>query len=133
MSQENVNALRRLYAAWAEDDFWTVGSLFDPHLVPLGHWPSDPDSGPHYGLEAMTAYLRRFLDSWESWQIHATDFREVGDSVIVRIRRVGVGRSSRLPVEDEGFQVWTFRGGRAVRLEGFTQEDQALEAVGLRE
>jgi ketosteroid isomerase-like protein len=132
MSRENLDALRRVYAAWAEGDFWSGGSLLDPHIVHLGHWPSDPDSGPHYGLEAVTAYMRRFLDSRQSWRIEATDFRQVGDSVVVRVRRAGIRKSRGLPVEDEGFQVWTFRGGRVVWLEGFAQQQEALEAVGAR-
>jgi ketosteroid isomerase-like protein len=136
MSQEDVERLRRIYAAWAEGDFWAGASLYDPYVVYVSHGSKggpDPDHGPHYGLEAMTAYMRRVLDSWESWRIAAIDFREAGDTVVVRARRTGVGKRSHVPVEDEAFHVWTFRGGKVIRMEVFADEAEALEAAGLSE
>lgn len=40
---------------------------------------------------------------------------------------------SGVRVEDHAFQVWTFRGGKVIRLEIFEDEAVAFEAVGLRE
>jgi ketosteroid isomerase-like protein len=133
MSQENAARVRQLYDAWAKGDFWADASLYDPYFVYIGQRPEDPDHGPHYGVEAVTAYQRRVLDHWESLRFVATDFREAGDSVIVRVRRGGVSKIGQVPVEDEAFHVWTLRGGRAIRLEVFAGEHEALEAVGLSE
>jgi ketosteroid isomerase-like protein len=109
--------------------------VYDPFLVYIGQRGDspDPDPGPHYGLEAVNNYMRRFLDSWDNWRIAASDFRDAGDTVVVRARRSGVGKTSRAPVEDEAFHVWTFRGGKIIRLEVFVEERRALEAAGLRE
>jgi hypothetical protein len=95
--------------------------------------PGDPDRGPHYGLEATTAYYLRFLESWEDWRIEGIDYREAGDSVLVRTRRIGIGKGSGVRVEDEAFHVWTFRGDRAIWIEVLLTEAEALEAVGLSE
>lgn len=130
MSPENLDALRRAYEGWARGDLWAEASLYDPHVVYLSQ-AGDPDPGPHYGLEAFTDYARRFLGSWKDWRIEASEYREAGDSIVVRIRRFGVGSASHLPVEDQAFHVWTFRGPKAIRLEVFEREVQALEAVGL--
>jgi hypothetical protein len=39
--------------------------------------------------------------------------------------------SSGTPTEFRYFQVWTFRGAKAVRLEGFREREEALAAAGL--
>jgi ketosteroid isomerase-like protein len=73
------------------------------------------------------------LESWDEWRIEGTDYREVGDSFVVQIRRTAVGKGSGVPIEDHAFHVWTFRGGRVIRLEVFERESEALDAVGLPE
>lgn len=128
MSRENLEALRRIYEGWAAGNLFAEASLYDPYVVYISQ-AGDPDPGPHVGLEAFTEYARRFLTSWEDWRIEPEEYREEGDSVVVRVRRSGIGKSSGLRVEDHAFQVWTFRGGRVIRLEIFEEEAEALAAV----
>jgi ketosteroid isomerase-like protein len=132
VSRENLNALQRVYRAWAEGDVRGDTSIYDPHIVYLSQ-PGDPDRGPHLGLGATGEYYRDFLASWDDWRIEADEYREVGDSIVVRARRTGIGKGSRVPVEDEVFHVWSFRGGKVIRMEVFRNEAEALEAVGLTE
>jgi ketosteroid isomerase-like protein len=132
MSRENLDALQRIYQGWAAGEIWAEAALYDPHVVYISQ-AGDPSPGPHYGLEAFTAYTRSFLESWDEWRIEGTDYREVGDSFVVQIRRTAVGKGSGVPIEDHAFHVWTFRGGRVIRLEVFERESEALDAVGLPE
>ena len=132
MSEENLAALKRLYKGWAAGNVWAEASIYDPHVVYLSQ-ASEPNPGPHYGVEAFTAYTRGFMEIWDNWRIAGLDYREAGGSFVVQIRRTAVGRGSGLPVDDHAFHVWTFRGGRVIRLEVFERESEALEAVGLRE
>jgi ketosteroid isomerase-like protein len=129
MSQENLNTLKGLYERWAAGD-WSDNSIFDRHAV--GVFP-DPTPRAHYGLNALADYMRRFLESWDDVHMEGTDYREAGDSFVVRIHRVAKGRGSGVQVEDHAFHVWTFRGRRAIRLEVFDRKVEALAAVGLRE
>ena len=130
MSQENLDALQRLYQGWAAGDVYAEPSLYDPHVV--GVFP-DPIPGPQYGLEALSNYMGRFLESWDNWRIEATGYREAGDSFVVQVHRSGVGKGSGMAVDDHAFHVWTFRGGRVIRIEAFEREAAALEAAGLSE
>jgi ketosteroid isomerase-like protein len=130
MSEENVNALRRIYEGWANGDFRAGGSLFDPYMVAV--YP-DPEPRPQYGLEAVRQYMREFLGTLESVQFQAKRFREGDGSVVVDVHRSGVGKQSGLGFEDEAFHVVTFRGGRIIRIDVFIREDEALEAAGLSE
>ena len=43
----------------------------------------------------------------------------------------GRGRESGVPAEMRFFQLWTFRDGRPVRMETFSDPDQARPAAGL--
>ena len=129
MSQENVETLKAFYGRWAAGD-WSDDSIFDPHVV--GVFP-DPTPQAHYGLNALADYMRRFLESWHDLRMEATDYREAGDTFVVRVHRAATGRGSGLQLEDHAFHVWTFRGRRAIRLEVFDHESEALEAAGLEE
>ncbi len=129
MSQENLDALKRLYERWGAGD-WADASVFDTHAVGVF-----PDLSPRgiYGLEALSEYMRRFLESWDDLRMEATDYRAAGDSFVVQVRRIAAGKRSGVPLEDRTFHVWTFRGGVVIRVEVFDRESDALEAVGLRE
>ena len=53
---------------------------------------------------------------------------------MVRVRQGGRGRVSSVDVEMPAYwQVYRLREGRAVRVEIYRDEAEALEAVGLRE
>jgi ketosteroid isomerase-like protein len=121
-----------MYEGWAAGDMSAGALLFDPYVVYVPQ-ANDTDPGPHYGLEAANAYMRRFLVDWEDWRIEATDFREAGDTVLVHVLRSGIGKGSGAPVEDRAVHVWTFQGGRVIRLQVFQEEAEALEAAGLKE
>jgi ketosteroid isomerase-like protein len=45
----------------------------------------------------------------------------------------GEGKASRIEIEQEFFMLFTFQGGKIVRIESILERDQALEAAGLRE
>ena len=130
MSEENMEALKRVYEHWAHGDFLAEESLFDPYMV--GVFP-DPEPRPHYGLVAVGQYMREFVGIVESARFEAKRFREGDGTVVVDVHRSGLGKQSGVPVEDEAFHVVTFRGRQIIRIDVFTREDEALEAAGLSE
>jgi ketosteroid isomerase-like protein len=130
MSEENVEALKRVYAGWAHGDFRVEESLFDPYMV--GVYP-DPEPIPQYGLEAVREYMRQFRRTFDDMRFEATRFRAANGSVVVDVRRFGIGKQSGVTLEDKVFHVCTLRGGRIIRIDVFDREDQALEAAGLSE
>ena len=131
MAEANLEVLKRVYDGWAAGRFEAEASIYDPHLVYVSQ-ASEPNPGPHYGLAAFTSYFQGFLEIWDDFRIEALAYREAGDSIVVRVRRTAVGKGSGLPVDDEAFHVWTFRGPSVIRLEVFEGEGEALDAVGLR-
>lgn len=130
MSDENVEAIRAVYERFGQGDFRASLDVADPHFL-LVMPPEFPDAGTYVGLESLGRYTRAFLEPWSHIAIEAEEIIGAGDSVVAAVRQRGVGSESGADTEFRYFQVWTFRGRRAIRLENFRERSQALEAVGL--
>jgi hypothetical protein len=61
------------------------------------------------------------------------DVRDLGDLVLLHARGVGSGAGSGAGIDEDFWQVAEMRAGRIVWYRVFRTEDEALEAVGLRE
>jgi ketosteroid isomerase-like protein len=128
MSADNLEAVRAVYDRWAEGDFTASLDLVDPlFLFVLG--PGFPDSGTYLGVARLEEYTRGFLEPWSRIAIEAEEVTSAGDSVFAAVRQRGVGSGSGAATDFRYFQVWTFRGRKAIRLENFRDRDEALAAV----
>jgi ketosteroid isomerase-like protein len=56
-----------------------------------------------------------------------------GEHVYVAIALAGAGRSSAVQMDARFFDVFTVRDGLILRIEEYTDQPEALEAVGLSE
>jgi ketosteroid isomerase-like protein len=132
VSAANVETLRRLYERWGRGDF-SGTEIYDKHIVlVLRH--GFPESGAHYGRDAISTYMREdFLKDFTDARIAGEEFIDAGDSVIVKVDQQAIGPRSGAPVRMTYFQVWTFRGDTVVRLESIMERGDALAAVGLPE
>ena len=132
MSEQNVEAVRRVYERWAEGDFTASEEVLDPGAV-LVLGPEFPDGGTYVGREGIRVYMHGFLESWTRITIEAEELTGSGDAVLAAVHQSGVGESSGVETDMRYFQVWTFRHGKVVRLEGFLDREQARAAAGLGE
>jgi len=133
MSQENVDTVARVYEGWERGDFTASVSLLEGNVT-LVIDPGIPDGGGVFvGREGVRTYMTRFLAAWDSLTIAAESLKDVGDTVLVKVKQSGTGRGSGVPVDISFFQLWTFRGGNVIRLETILREEDALDAVGLSE
>jgi ketosteroid isomerase-like protein len=128
MSQENVEALKAVYARWAAGDFWTP-DIFDQGVQVV--WPGVmPDTGVYNGLAAVEAATRGWLDAWDEHRWEADRFIPVGDRVVVLFTARGRGKGSSVEIEAHWAHLWTFRKGKAIRLEGFVNQSEAVATLG---
>jgi ketosteroid isomerase-like protein len=132
MSQENVEAVRGVYARWNNGDFQASLDLFDP-LALLVLRPGFPEAGAYLGVEEIAEYTREFLEPWTRIAIEAAEITDAGESVIAAVRQHGVGGTSGAATEFRYYQVWSFRGRKVIRLENFRKRSEILEAMGLSE
>src|SRR5690349_20149539 len=131
MSQDNVQVLRAVYERWARGDLWTP-DVFDAQVEVV--WGADmPDVGTYYGLDGLEKGTREFLTAWERVGMHAHEFIEAGDKVVVLATARGRGKGSGVEAETEFAHVWTMRGGKAIRIAAYFDQAEALKAAGLTE
>ena len=135
MSSENVEAIRRVYAAMARGDFWAAGEVFDPDIV----WEWSPNlagltgTTTYHGVEGVVAATLDFFEAWDWYTQEAEELVEVGNDVLVITRTHARMKGSARKVEDKIGEIWTFRGGKVIRYKAYDSPAEALEAVGLSE
>jgi ketosteroid isomerase-like protein len=135
MSQENVEIVRAVYERFRDGDFRASAELLDPYVVLVlgaGFGPDSP-SATHFGAEAVSAYTRALLETWEDFTMEASEIVAAGDSVLAEVCQRGIGRTSGAPTEMHYFTLWSFRGATVIRIQSFRERSAALEAAGLRE
>jgi ketosteroid isomerase-like protein len=128
MSEENVEVVRRIWDAYLRRDFDEIEAQSDPAVVMI-----TLEDGTLYGSEAVRRNHERW---WEAWDDHETTVEEVigaGDRVFVMARFRGRGRSSGAEVEGHHFEVYTLQDRKVIRVEEFSEREEALEAAGLSE
>ncbi len=129
MPEDRDTAIRGIYGRWSKGDFRST-DFYDPHfLMVMG--PGFPDAGLYTGLDQLARYTRGFLEPWKEVSVTVEEITVAGDSVVVAVRQRGLGEGSGITTELRYFQVWTFRGEKAIRMETFREETTAREAVGL--
>jgi ketosteroid isomerase-like protein len=132
MSRENVELVRAAWEAWDRRDMAAIFAFYDPEIV----WDQaiGPVSGLYHGHEGVKRFFGEWLAAFEDFYAHAEAFADAGEAVVVRVRQGGRGKQSGVDVAMPPYwQVYRLQEGRAVRIEVYGDEGEALEAVGLRE
>jgi ketosteroid isomerase-like protein len=75
--------------------------------------------------------MGRFLEQWDQATIEAKHLDAVGDTVLAQVVQRSKGRTSGIEGDLSYFMLFTFRGGKIVRMETVLHEREALDAAGL--
>jgi ketosteroid isomerase-like protein len=126
---ENVERLRRGYAAWNRRDWEELFSMIDPEM----EWmPMDGTllGGPFRGHDEIRKFLDILMDAWDEFRIEPEDFRERDDQVLALVRIRTRARASGIELDESWAHLWTTRDGLAVRLEVFSDRRAVLASFG---
>jgi ketosteroid isomerase-like protein len=132
MSDDIVEQLERGYTL-----MWREGRV-DEAVRALGEdfeWvvPDHPEGAVRHGPGGVFEFVRDWVEPWEDLEVDWRLEPGCAERVLATIDMRGRGRDSGVPTEMSFWQVWTFRGGRAVRMELYWGEDDARRAAGLAE
>ena len=136
MSQENLEIVRPIYAAWERGDF-TSADWAHPDIEFLA--PDSFDSGSATGLAEMAALWHKWLEAWESYRVEVDEYRKLDDErILVLMRHCGRGKTSGLDVgqtgaNKAGANLLHVRDGRVTRLVLYWDRERALADLGLSE
>jgi ketosteroid isomerase-like protein len=134
MSQENVEVMHRLIDAWKAGDREAWLALSHPGI----EW----SSGIVRQVEGGDAVLRgraevgQFWDDWRAlWDldVEVSEFRDLGDTVLVLAQLRTRGKSSGAEVERPVGYIIEFEDGLIRRARAYLSPEEALEAAGLQE
>ena len=132
MSQENVEIVKRAletYGRTGEEDF----SVFHPEVVFDVSRSRFPDAGVYHGIEGVRDWFQGLAGAFGEVSYEIEKALDLGERVAVLLRLSGRGPSSGVPVEYRFVPVFTFRGGKVVRMDRYDDWAEALEAAGLSE
>jgi ketosteroid isomerase-like protein len=131
MSQDNVEAARRLYDARNRGD--VEGVIAECH--PQVEWhPHLSSLGGHAvrGHEGVRSYLSSLAGEWAEFTQEPEEFLEAGDAVVALLRTRAVGRGSGAQVDMTVAHVLSFEDGRCIKSVTYVDRAEALKAAGLR-
>jgi len=126
MSETNVEVVRRIYEGWSRGDFSNADHFDEDVEFDMVDWPAPARSR---GVAAMAETWRTSLGAWENFRSMPTEFVDCGRSVLVLNRIEGRGRESGAEVSADTASVFTFEGGRVVRLALLWDVDAARRAA----
>ena len=132
MSQENVEVVRRMNAAFNSGDLDAAFDFYDPAAV----WHSrtdEPDTGAYHGREAIREMADMWRGMFDDFQIHLDDCVEAQGCVVTCGWVAGRGRDSGAEVRDAYAWVIRLHAGKLTEIWEYRDRAEALEAVGLRE
>jgi len=109
------------------DDLCTADFEYFPALMGI------VDSESFQGREALARYYEVVSDTWEEFRVAGEEFRDLGESVLTRVRVEGRGKGSRVPVVAHQTLICDFRDERISRVRTYLDHGEALRAAGLAE
>jgi len=128
MSESDLRAIENAYQALNAGNAQAALDALDPDAE--WHESADiPETGVYHGRDAIGAWLREFLESWDEFRQEVVEMFDAGDRVVVFLRLVAKGKLSGATVDARYAHVWTMRNGKGIRVDGYVNRDEALEAA----
>jgi ketosteroid isomerase-like protein len=128
MSQENVEIVREVAAAYNRGDLDAMLERYDPEVefvtLLLGN---------HHGKEALRTIFEENRRNMPGYRLDPEELIDAGDTVVVVAHMGGAGRTSQIGLGDLIAFSATIRNGLIIRQQTFRNKDGALEAAGLSE
>jgi ketosteroid isomerase-like protein len=135
MSEQNVEVVRRIYAAAARRDPTAVLAEYDPEVewdVSRSHMARLVGQGVYRGHDGLRRFFRAYHDAWEEVSYRFEELIDASDDTVLSVDiEQARGRSSGADVQLTQYAIWTIRDGKVIRAAWFASRAEALDAAGL--
>jgi ketosteroid isomerase-like protein len=130
LTERNVALVRVAYQSIGADgvadpdaDVWDLIS----DDIEIRDRPEAPDPQTYHGRKGVQDALESSDETFEEFTLEPTDMIGVGNRhVVVVLRMTGRGRGSGVPVEEEIAHLWTVVDGKAVAMQVYSDQQDAL-------
>ena len=135
MSQDNVEVVREAFDAFLGGNLEKATQLVDPEVEFHGTIGGLEEGRVAYGLPhaARTFWGDEDLEAWDERRLEPEAFIDAGDDIVVLLHEYRRGRRSGIELETDTAVICAVSGGRVVRIQGYMDRDEALDAAGLRD
>jgi ketosteroid isomerase-like protein len=134
MSQENVDAVRRIFDAYNQRDIDLLLSYTADDVVLDWSGSRGPHRGVYRGKAELRAFWSNFVDAWDEFHWEPLEMQGLDPDRVLSANRLTVrGSGSGVELTGQGAIIWTIRNGKALHMKLFQSKPEALEAAGLRE
>src|SRR5262245_16280212 len=130
MSEENIEALRRGYAAVHRGDIDGLLATVHPE-VEFTSLIAEAEGETFRGHDGVRRWWKEVVLPLGGLQAELEEIRDSGDTVIARV--LGTYHPRGVEVHQTFWHVLHFRDGKAERWQFCRTEEEALEAAGVRE
>jgi len=135
MSQENVEAFKRGIEAYNRRDVEALQEESDPEV----EWHSalavllGGEATVYRGHEGIREFFRETEEAFAEINLEFREIRDLGDRLVAFGRFRARGKASGAETQSPIGLVVDFKNGKATRLRGFLDANEALKAAGLQE
>jgi ketosteroid isomerase-like protein len=132
MSGENVEVVRRGFEAWTRRDLPALMTFYGSDAEVDWSRSRGPFKGVYRGRRGLEEFWNVLWSTWAESRIETHRIMETGSEVVVLNTAHFRGRDG-IEVSARTALVFTVENGLITCLRLFDEQDEALEAVGLRE
>jgi ketosteroid isomerase-like protein len=135
MSAQNVEIVKRVMDAHDRRDLDDFDELTTPDFEWFPAMAVSLGTDVYRGREGIEDYFKDSSEAWDDLRDvqSASEFRDLGDRVLLLTRFAGRGRGSGVEVAAPLGIVFDLRGGKISRIRAYLDHSEALRAAGLTE
>jgi len=131
MSEDNVNKVRNMYAAFGKGDIPAVLGGLNPQIE---WWEAEnfiyAEKNPYVGPdEVLSGVFIRLGTEWEGFAVSPKALHDAGDTVVAEGYYSGTYKKTGKRVRSQFAHLFTFRDGQVVKFQQYTDTAQFAEAV----
>lgn len=131
MSAESVKTVESMYAAFGKGDIPTVIAGLDPQVE---WWEAEnfiyAEGNPYVGPKAvLQGVFMRLAMEWDGFSVAPAGVLDAGDTAIGHGYYSGTYKQTGKPVRAQFAHFFTFRDGKIVKFQQYTDTAQFKEAV----
>ena len=128
-----ARSVARGFAATKRGDLeFLLAAFYDPDVEWHGTIGGLDEGIVRRGHQEVLRGFDEYFAVWERLDLRPEEIIDTGDQLVVFVHEVARGKESGVVVETDTATISTFQDGMIVRVRGFMDRGEALEAVGLR-
>ena len=125
---------RQVVQAFNRRDLAAMSQRFDPQIEWQPGGPAAIERAVYRGRDEVSTGFAAAWETWEVFILRETEVRDLGDSLVWLGRaRLRGGDASHVEFDQEFAIHFLVQGEKIVRIRGFREWQEALEAAGLSE